>query len=90
MRQDALILDEGKDVLDCLMKSYKSKSTLDDDQIESSCLKIMKDLNLTSFKDKEIKTLPNGVRKMVAIAEALMGDTRIVFLDGVNDGLTDF
>jgi ABC-type multidrug transport system ATPase subunit len=27
---------------------------------------------------------------MVAIAEAFMGDARIVFLDGINDGLTDF
>lgn len=72
---------KGIDYLDFVAKSRNIEN------IDSEINKVVNDLNLNEHINKKIKTYSGGIRRRLGIAQAILGDTKLIILDEPTVGL---
>lgn len=63
------------------LEYISSLKDLDKDTTHTKVPELIKRMNLTSYADKKIKTLSEGVKQRIGIAGALLNDPQILILD---------
>lgn len=75
---------KGIDYLDFVAKSRNIED------IDSEINKVVNDLNLNEHINKKIKTYSGGIRRRLGIAQAILGDTKLIILDEPTVGLDPY
>ena len=72
---------KGIDYLDFVAKSRNIEN------IDYEINKVVNDLNLNQYINKKIKTYSGGIKRRLGIAQAILGDTKLIILDEPTVGL---
>ena len=67
---------------------YQLLNPIDDDKLSKECDKILKQYNIFKQKDLVVSTLSQGMRKLLDIAMAVVGNPKVLLLDEPTSGVS--